>query len=37
MLVDLKPTGDGYMEDFYAAGGMGALLWEFSRCCIWTA
>jgi dihydroxy-acid dehydratase len=24
--VDLKPTGDGYMEDFHAAGGMGALL-----------
>ncbi len=28
MLVDLKPTGDGYMEDFHAAGGMHALLWE---------
>jgi dihydroxy-acid dehydratase len=26
VLVDLKPTGDGYMEDFHAAGGMGALL-----------
>jgi dihydroxy-acid dehydratase len=28
VLVDLKPTGDGYMEDFHAAGGMPALLWE---------
>ncbi|MBV8870085.1 MAG: dihydroxy-acid dehydratase, partial [Acetobacteraceae bacterium] len=28
VLVDLKPTGDGYMEDFHAAGGMAALLWE---------
>lgn len=28
VLVDLKPTGDNYMEDFYAAGGMGALLRE---------
>jgi dihydroxy-acid dehydratase len=28
VLVDLKPTGDGYMEDFHAAGGMHALLWE---------
>ena len=28
MLVDLKPVGDGYMEDFHAAGGMGALLRE---------
>ncbi len=27
-LVDLKPTGDGYMEDFHAAGGLPALLWE---------
>jgi dihydroxy-acid dehydratase len=26
VLVDLKPTGEGYMEDFFAAGGMGALL-----------
>jgi dihydroxy-acid dehydratase len=26
VLVDLKPTGEGYMEDFHAAGGMGALL-----------
>ena len=28
VLVDLKPTGEGYMEDFHAAGGMQALLWE---------
>src|SRR4051794_13169746 len=26
VLVDLKPTGDGYMEDFFAAGGVGGLL-----------
>lgn len=28
VLVNLKPTGTGYMEDFFAAGGMGALLRE---------
>ncbi len=28
VLVDLKPTGEYYMEDFHAAGGMGALLRE---------
>lgn len=28
VLVDLKPTGEGYMEDFHAAGGMRAFLWE---------
>jgi len=28
VLVDLKPTGEGYMEDFHAAGGMVALLHE---------
>ncbi len=28
VLVDLKPTGDGYMEDFYRAGGMPVLLQE---------
>jgi dihydroxy-acid dehydratase len=28
LLVDLKPVGGGYMEDFCAAGGMGALLRE---------
>jgi dihydroxy-acid dehydratase len=26
VLVDLKPTGEGYMEDFSAAGGMRGLL-----------
>ncbi|MCY4541764.1 MAG: dihydroxy-acid dehydratase [Rhodobacteraceae bacterium] len=28
VLVNLKPTGRGYMEDFFAAGGMGAVLRE---------
>src|SRR5207245_2268951 len=28
VLVTLKPVGNGYMEDFFAAGGMGALLRE---------
>jgi dihydroxy-acid dehydratase len=28
VLVDLKPTGEGYMEDFHAAGGLVALLRE---------
>ncbi len=28
VLVNLKPGGNGYMEDFFAAGGMGALLRE---------
>jgi dihydroxy-acid dehydratase len=28
VLVNLKPVGNGYMEDFFAAGGMGALLRE---------
>jgi dihydroxy-acid dehydratase len=28
VLVDLKPVGDGYMEDFHAAGGLGAVLRE---------
>ena len=28
VLVNLKPTGTGYMEDFYAAGGMGAVMRE---------
>jgi len=26
LLVDLKPSGDGYMEDFHRAGGMPVLL-----------
>ena len=37
VLVDLKPVGEGYMEDFHAAGGMGALLRELKRCCTSTA
>jgi dihydroxy-acid dehydratase len=28
VLVNLKPTGVGYMEDFHTAGGMGTLLRE---------
>ena len=28
VLVDLKPVGKGYLEDFHAAGGVGALLRE---------
>jgi len=28
VLVDLKPVGSGYMEDFNAAGGVGAVLRE---------
>ncbi|MGY0398460.1 MAG: dihydroxy-acid dehydratase [Ostreibacterium sp.] len=28
VLVDLKPVGAGYMEDFYYAGGMGVVLRE---------
>jgi len=28
VLVDLEPVGDGYMEDFFAAGGVGAVLRE---------
>ncbi|HEU5320198.1 MAG TPA: dihydroxy-acid dehydratase, partial [Methylomirabilota bacterium] len=28
VLVDLKPSGEHYMEDFFAAGGVGAVLRE---------
>jgi len=28
VLVNLKPTGDAYMEDFFAAGGMSSVLRE---------
>ena len=28
VLVDLKPSGSGYMEDFHHAGGLGAVLHE---------
>lgn len=31
VLVDLKPVGDGYMEDFFAAGGIGAVLREIKH------
>jgi dihydroxy-acid dehydratase len=31
VLVDLKPVGEGYMEDFYAAGGVGAVLREIKH------
>jgi dihydroxy-acid dehydratase len=30
VLVDLKPTGQFYMEDFFAAGGVGAVLRELA-------
>jgi dihydroxy-acid dehydratase len=30
VLVDLKPTGDGYMEDFHRAGGMPVVLRELA-------
>jgi dihydroxy-acid dehydratase len=31
VLVDLKPVGHGYMEDFYAAGGLGDVLRELKH------
>ena len=31
MLVDLKPVGEGYMEDFHEAGGVGAVLRELQH------
>jgi len=31
VLVDLKPTGTGYMEDFHAAGGIPAVLRELQH------
>ena len=31
VLVDLKPVGEGYMEDFHAAGGVGAVLNEIKH------
>jgi dihydroxy-acid dehydratase len=30
VLVDLKPTGDGYMDDFFRAGGLGVVLRELA-------
>lgn len=31
VLVDLKPVGEGYMEDFHAAGGVAAVLHELKH------
>ncbi len=31
VLVNLKPVGEGYMEDFYAAGGVRAVLHEIKH------
>ncbi|WP_172380749.1 dihydroxy-acid dehydratase [Vibrio sp. Vb339] len=31
VLVDLKPVGHGYMEDFHAAGGVGAVMREIKH------
>jgi len=31
VLIDLKPTGSHYMQDFHAAGGMSALLFELKN------
>lgn len=31
VLVNLKPTGENYMEDFFAAGGVGAVLREIKK------
>jgi dihydroxy-acid dehydratase len=31
VLVNLKPTGSNYMEDFFAAGGVGAVLRELKN------
>ena len=31
VLVNLKPTGSNYMEDFFAAGGVGAVLRELKH------
>src|SRR3981189_1239866 len=31
VLVNLKPVGNGYMEDFFASGGMGALMRELKQ------
>ena len=28
VVVDVKPSGEGYIEDFHAAGGVPRLLWE---------
>jgi dihydroxy-acid dehydratase len=31
VLIDLKPVGEGYMEDFHAGGGVGAVLRELKH------
>ena len=31
VLVNLKPTGDNYMEDFFAGGGVGAVMRELKH------
>ena len=31
LLVDLKPSGEGYMEDFYRAGGMRVVMHELQH------
>lgn len=31
VLVNLKPVGDGYMEDFHEAGGVGAVMRELAE------
>ena len=31
MLVNLKPSGDHYMEDFFSGGGLGAVLREIKH------
>ncbi|MBB5047297.1 dihydroxy-acid dehydratase [Rhodopseudomonas rhenobacensis] len=31
VLVNLKPTGDNYMEDFFAGGGVGAVMRELKN------
>jgi dihydroxy-acid dehydratase len=36
LLVDLKPSGEGYMTDFHVSGGMPALLQALKPLCfIW--
>ena len=36
VLVDLKPSGQHYMEDFHHAGGMPRCCASCGRCCTWT-
>jgi len=37
VLVDLKPSGQWYMEDLHRAGGLATVLRELKPCCISTA